>query len=164
MEFIQYLEAKGLILHESSGNLGLFQKNFVIKNALYSLQEELVKEGFYLEISPIKTQLLPITAQGKQQLASTGENNLRRFYSDWDNCEGATEASVQGLLDSFWQRYCREDKRPQAYQVLGLDVSATAAEIKQRYRQLAAENHPDKGGDSSRFMEIREAYEVLKAY
>ena len=35
-------------------------------------------------------------------------------------------------------------------------------EIKQQYRQKIANVHPDKGGDAARFIEIREAYEILK--
>ncbi len=163
MELIQYLEKNGYNLDESSGNLGLFQKNFAIKNALYDLQEGLVAEGFYLEITPLKTTLLPLTHTGRQQLSSTGELNLRAFYGDWKNCEEATEESVSQLLQGFWERFISEDKRPEAFDVLGLEADAGDDEIKQRYRKLVAEHHPDKGGDSIRFMEIREAYEILKA-
>ncbi len=50
------------------------------------------------------------------------------------------------------------------YQVLGVDRSATAAQIKSAYRKLAREFHPDvnKATDAAeKFTEATEAYEVL---
>ncbi|XP_071822906.1 dnaJ homolog subfamily C member 22-like [Apostichopus japonicus] len=54
-----------------------------------------------------------------------------------------------------------------AYKVLGLERGATDAEIKQRYRTLALQYHPDKSKDldkeeaEKRFMQIQESYETL---
>lgn len=51
------------------------------------------------------------------------------------------------------------------YKTLGVNKSATEKDIKQAYRRLARENHPDVNpGDKNaerRFQEINEAYEVL---
>lgn len=49
------------------------------------------------------------------------------------------------------------------YELLGIDKSASADEIKKAFRKLAIQYHPDKeGGDEAKFKEINEAYEVLK--
>lgn len=47
------------------------------------------------------------------------------------------------------------------YETLGVPKTASSDEIKQSYRKLARENHPDKGGDKERFQNIQSAYEVL---
>ena len=56
------------------------------------------------------------------------------------------------------------------FQVLGLKESASQKEIKQRYKILAREWHPDKQKDrmkkeeaEQKFMEIQEAYETLSS-
>lgn len=52
------------------------------------------------------------------------------------------------------------------YEVLGVDRKASAGELKKAYRALSFKNHPDRNpGDEEakkRFLEIGEAYEVLK--
>jgi molecular chaperone DnaJ len=47
------------------------------------------------------------------------------------------------------------------YQTLGVGRNASESEIKQAYRRLASQHHPDKGGDTRKFQEIEEAYRVL---
>jgi DnaJ-class molecular chaperone len=48
------------------------------------------------------------------------------------------------------------------YVILGIDTDASKAEIKEAYRKLVQKYHPDHfGEDSSPFLRIQEAYQVL---
>ena len=47
------------------------------------------------------------------------------------------------------------------YKILGVDKSASKAEIKKAFRKLAKKHHPDKGGDEETFKKINLAYETL---
>jgi len=55
---------------------------------------------------------------------------------------------------------------PNYYEILGLQPSATAEEIKQAYRRLARQHHPDHNHDDpegaeKQFQIVQEAYEIL---
>lgn len=47
------------------------------------------------------------------------------------------------------------------YVLLDIPENADQNEIKKSFRKLSMKHHPDKGGDSNKFAEINEAYEVL---
>lgn len=47
------------------------------------------------------------------------------------------------------------------YSTLGVAETASPDEIKQAYRRLAKQHHPDKGGDTAQFQKIQEAYNIL---
>src|SRR3989344_1544502 len=48
------------------------------------------------------------------------------------------------------------------YEILGVSRTATDVEIKQAFRSLAHEHHPDKkSGNETKFKEINEAYQTL---
>ncbi|MEF3191861.1 MAG: J domain-containing protein [Campylobacterales bacterium] len=47
---------------------------------------------------------------------------------------------------------------------LGLPPLVTFAEIKERYRLLARQNHPDLGGSAEAMEELNRAYALLRDY
>lgn len=51
---------------------------------------------------------------------------------------------------------------PDPYLVLGIPPTATADEIRRAYQRAAARHHPDRGGDVTKFQEVKAAYEALK--
>ena len=49
------------------------------------------------------------------------------------------------------------------YRILGINKSSSPQDIKQAFKKLAKEHHPDRpGGDEAKFKQINEAYETLK--
>lgn len=146
-----------------SQNLALFQKHFLIMNALYQLQQRLLDEKVHLHISPLAIYMLPAKIESVQLLAElNSEEHLRCYYTDWQNFLQASESQVNILLDQFWQRYFLQEKKVDAYQLLDLPVKASWCEVQKNYRMLAARHHPDRGGDAVRFIAIRQAYEILR--
>ena len=55
----------------------------------------------------------------------------------------------------------------EAYEILGLSITATLAQVKKRYRELALKHHPDKYGSAikkkceRKFVRINQAYETI---
>lgn len=47
------------------------------------------------------------------------------------------------------------------YKILGVTQDADKQTVKKAYRKLAAQHHPDRGGDAEKFKEVAEAYSIL---
>ncbi|CAM4282784.1 DNA-J related domain-containing protein [Pseudoalteromonas byunsanensis] len=148
-------------------NKELFKKNFLIMNALYQLQNELLQEGLYLSVSGMHIQLSNISKKTPQT-----SDPLRDYYLDWQNYE-TTKDEVIELLDAFWQNFdspssltsvpaaviqdiCKHWQLPYPYQ---------RQQLKKVWRQQAVIQHPDKDeGCAKRFKQLKEEYDLLKAH
>ncbi|MBU2713057.1 DNA-J related domain-containing protein [Zooshikella harenae] len=161
-QLICELKARQLISDTSTLD-SLYYIHFLVMNALYQLQTELLDQAWYLSISPLEINLLrTCTSSTDNALAEdVGGCLLRDYYLDWRNLEGVNREGLQKLMDQFWYRFAAWDQRSDALTVLGLNCTAQWQDIQLAYRKKAAELHPDKGGDAVRFREVRTAYEVL---
>ena len=80
--------------------------------------------------------------------------------------------TLAGWFDGYYQQQQQQQQQQQRaagpppppadlYEVLGVDESASDAEIKRAYRKLSVKHHPDKGGSVDKFKELSAAYEIL---
>lgn len=166
-DLICKLEQQGFVypVKDESYDMTMFKKHFMTMNALYYLQMELISEGYYLLITPLKIKIGIINqATECMTLANEAEFKLRDYYLDWRHFDKTTPQDVEKLLTDFWKKYFSLEKKQQALATLCIDADVSWDKIQQSYRRLARKHHPDKGGDHSVFIEIREAYEILRRY
>ncbi|MCW8935488.1 MAG: DnaJ domain-containing protein [Gammaproteobacteria bacterium] len=178
-QLMEILESTGYDLvrsnAETSYNMKIFRKNFVVMNALYQLKKDVIDSGYSLFISALKIELTADNELEKKSLSIDSTEDLltdealSAYYLNWDNYNSTDDQGVDALLKGFWNSYANyhqwhphDDKRLDSLQVLGLESSASWKDIQQTYRQLVKVYHPDKGGNSLKFIKIREAYLILK--
>lgn len=169
--FKEFELMKDLELHNSTiksldgyDELTLFKKHFLIMNALYKLQDFYHREqGRALLINATKIELREHAPEASSQHLSSNssEAKLKTYYLDWSNLVEMDQDSVEKLLDDFWSKFFALDKRKESLELLGLASTASEKEIKSRFKSLAAQHHPDRGGDAETFIQIRLAYETL---
>lgn len=173
-EILRYLKTQFpefCSLAEDAG-LCLFRQHFLIMNALYQLQMQLwQEEGLKLAISPTHIQI-HFTSTPKNninvkkhqtQVKDSAEAKIISYYLDWSEYTKTNETEVEALLQSFFKGLHNPSATEHAYKTLKLHKNASYTEIKTQYRKLASLSHPDKGGSTSEFIELREAFELLSS-
>ncbi|NHN36052.1 molecular chaperone DnaJ [Pseudomaricurvus alcaniphilus] len=172
-QLLSRMVSEGVLARDySSEPLGLFQAHFLLMNGLYQLQASYRSGGRgLLSISALEIALLPARGQSENssEVAGLASVCMADYYLDWNNFSAATSDSVDELLGSFWRRYMGRDDVLQALAVLGLESLdprdlGNWLLIKQRYRRLAMECHPDRGGDQQQFTRLQAAFTRLKAF
>lgn len=79
------------------------------------------------------------TTLAETLLAVLRAHPLRAYYLDLTHLEKTGKQEVLELLEAFWLRYARHDRRAEALASLGLADPVADTEIKRRYRELAME-------------------------
>ena len=140
--------------------LGLFRAHFALFHALYRLRDRLWNEGrAQLDIHTLCIQLTPYRAQHSD--LPTRRDALRDYYLDASHLADTTASEVDQLLEKFWRRFGPNDRRVQALDVLGLNDPVDDITIKQTWRRLAMQHHPDRGGNAQQLQEINAALTAL---
>lgn len=99
----------------------------------------------------------------QNRYVSDADRDYEKYHSKWG---GESEYLGDRKITEDEEEYreaSRDSKLPNYYKILGVNRDATADEIKDRFRKLAKEWHPDKTSDQTNEMmsEINKAYEVL---
>ena len=96
------------------------------------------------------------------ELASKKDRDYEKYHSDW--AEEEIFSSRKSTIDAKEIREMYNKKSlPNYYLILGLTNNASPIEIKNQYRKLAKQYHPDKSKSSSeeKMTGINKAYEIL---
>ena len=137
----------------------LFRAHFLLFHALYLLRDKFLKNKQYqLDIHVLNVELLPY-AEGKQELQQV--DKLRDYYLDISNLDSTSENDVYDLLASFWDGYDRFKNRDEALAELGLKDPVDNKIIKDKYRKLVMQYHPDRGGDTEKLQKINDVIKLL---
>jgi len=156
-------EAFAEFTQDCSYDLALFRKHFLMMNALYQLHEELREQDIYLHISALNIQIQKLSKTETTALSNdSGFEKLSGYYRDWNNFNQTDDEGVAQLLDQFWKKYLAFEEQGEALICLELQQGVSWEDIQQQYRRLCRQHHPDKGGDTIKFINIRQAYENLK--
>ncbi|ETX09613.1 molecular chaperone DnaJ [Marinomonas ushuaiensis DSM 15871] len=147
-------------------NLLLFRQHFLIMNALYQLQSSLWQEdNLMLSICSTRIHLLrknQVQLSEATTLSNSVDAKLAAYYLDWDEYEKTDIDEVSRLLNSFYKGISLNGDRDAALKTLEInDSNPSKTDIKQQYRKLAQQHHPDRGGDQDVFIDLRQAYEYL---
>lgn len=158
---------------DALGNsLMMFQTHFVLFHCLYLLKNEWREQKVgQLDIGLTRITLLPILESAANIQT---EDSLANYYLDWSNLSATNEYDVETLLDSFWQKMAGADLHTS---ISGAELNRACitmkidslkdmnlSELKQQYRKLQHENHPDKGGRIDVSQSILQAYTQLRRY
>lgn len=162
IELIQYLKSLGqepFTQFNLSHSKDLFRAHFLIKHALYHLQNSYFqarKFVLHIDLVNIKRQVF---LDGRSELAV--HDPVKAYYMDISHYFETEEEEVNELLNGFWQKFLARDDLSAALQVLELPEDANRNDVKVQYRKLAQCHHPDKGGCAERFKKISAAKRLL---
>ena len=137
----------------------LFRAHFFLFHSLYLLSNILLEQEVgVLEIHTLKIQLHPYQ-NGENALQV--DSKLKAYYLNFNNLENTTEDDVYDLLESFWNKYNKFENRDEALAELGLQDPVTDKMIKQEYRRLIMQHHPDRGGETEKLQKLNDVIKSL---
>lgn len=145
---------------ERRSALGLFRAHFALFHALYRLRDRLWDEQrAQLDINTLCIRLSPYYTQNSE--LPSRRDPLRDYYLDERHLHDTNANDVNELFEKFWRRFGSRDQRAQALDMLGLNDPVDDQTIKQTWRRLAMQHHPDRGGSLHRLQDINAALTAL---
>lgn len=101
------------------------------------------------------------TAELDNSLLPDQPDPLQDYYLDPANLDSTDEKELDEMIDKFWHTLIANEERPGALTTLGLKDPVSDIEIKQVWRKLVMQHHPDRGGDNTTLQSINKAFNML---
>jgi molecular chaperone DnaJ len=102
------------------------------------------------------------TSYDNAKLDSKKNRDYEKYHSEWSEEEIFGTHKRNTKAKEFREMY-NDNSLPNYYLVLGLTNDSSQSEIKNQYRKLAKQYHPDRNSDSTeeKMAQINKAYEIL---
>jgi molecular chaperone DnaJ len=103
------------------------------------------------------------TSYDKQDHESKKDRTYEKYHSDWGDDYEEMGKRGNSKEESEFRDGVANNNLPNYYEILEVEIDATAEEIKKKFRELAKKTHPDKPKETTEeeMIKINKAYEVL---
>jgi molecular chaperone DnaJ len=103
------------------------------------------------------------TTYDKKDHESKKDRTYEKYHSDWGDDYEEIGKRGNSKEENEFRESIANSNLPNYYEILGVEINATAEEIKKNFRELAKKTHPDKTKEDSEeeMIKINKAYEVL---
>lgn len=182
-EFISHIESDKFAsesLSAFNGIVNIMKQKFdaLDRKTHYGLDEGIWRYWYAAVACKIREEYFPEEkkyrefkeAEWKARMAE--EHAEKEKWQKWQKWQKDQEAAWQAEFEKRKAAYSDwlstllkiSIKPISSFEALGLDVDATAEDVKKAYRELALKHHPDKGGSQQKFVEIAEAKNKCLSY
>ena len=103
------------------------------------------------------------TTYDKKDHESKKDRTYEKYHSDWGDDYEEIGKRGNSKEENEFRESIANNNLPNYYEILGVEINATAEEIKKNFRELAKKTHPDKTKEDSEeeMIKINKAYEEL---
>lgn len=152
-----------------SDPLSLFRTHFVLFNALYQLRDQLrATQTADIQIGALMIRLQAYPCASSASTTTVQSNDpLRAYYLDLQHLQATDRSAAEALLYGTLHRINPPEQVQAALTELGIEqplYNLSKQQLRQQYRQLVSQHHPDRGGCTQRLQRINQAMDVLHAY
>lgn len=156
------LEAQ-LMLNKAENNIRGFDNalrcirmkwDSISKKIPYGIPDKLWNYFFATVVAPLREQMCPREIQRRREIS---EERQRRYEERKKMEHDFMEEMYQAHMN-YWKNLLAHivlaSMPMDSFEYLGLTVDATPDDIQKRFRELALEAHPDRGGSQEKFIEL----------
>lgn len=108
--------------------------------------------ALYWDDKDRKPRVLPIDAW------KTVRENMRAVAMAIESLRTFDRTGAKAIIDRVYDGFARLPEAQDCWSVLGVERRAPKERVQQRYRELAFEHHPDRGGNAETMANINRAY------